>query len=138
MFVNEASYATRTTPKPVKSIHTVDNNQTTAPIQIENMNLQDLQQKTGLTFTALLLDCEGCINAVFGNKVDTNSLRSTLSNVRTIILEGDMSDRDPMCTSFCVDYGSWRDKLAEIGFRIVYEEQDQKFASIIHYVFQRD
>ena len=130
--VNEASYATRTLPKENK-LKSVLNFTT-----VGHFTLHDIQKELNFQFTAMLIDCEGCINSLFGTNIDTATLGKLLHNVRTIILEGDMSDRDGLCTSFCVNYGQWIEKFKALGFTVVEEEQDKKFPAIVHYVLQRN
>ena len=131
MSIKEASYATRSVPLPQQS------NSINAVPAIDNLTLLRIQYLTGLKFSVLLIDCEGCINSLFGAISDVQSLRSSLKGVTTIILEADMSIRDPLCEVLCVDYSFWISQFERIGFNTVYQEPDAKFSSIVHYVFHR-
>jgi FkbM family methyltransferase len=96
---------------------------------------EELQAVTKLRFTALLIDCEGCIESLFaGNSV---SLDKLLQDVNTIILEADMPVGALDCTHDCVDYAVWIAKFAAMGLAMVETVQDPVYPKIFHYVFQR-
>lgn len=90
VFVNPASYATRTSTSMNSSLFSSrsSSNRTatrrshnarsaelpavasmtdTMPRLIDNLSLEALQQQVGFRFTVLLIDCEGCINSLFQN-----------------------------------------------------------------------
>jgi hypothetical protein len=101
----------------------------------QHYTFQELQAVTGLTFSALLIDCEGCIETLFAG--NTVPLRQLLASVRTIILEADMPIGAADCEHHCVDYAKWVTMFAEIGLKVVHKEQDPVYPKIFHYVFQR-
>jgi hypothetical protein len=95
----------------------------------------ELQNITALRFTALLIDCEGCIETLFaGNGLPLSEL---LRDVRTVILEADMPVGAADCTHDCVNYVKWVDSFKAVGLRVVYQMQDPIYSKIQHYVFQR-
>jgi hypothetical protein len=96
---------------------------------------EEIQEVAKLRFTALLIDCEGCITSLFaGNSAPLGEL---LRDVQTIILEADMPVGALDCTQDCVDYTVWIAKLKEIGLEVVDTVQDPVYPKIFHYVFQR-
>jgi hypothetical protein len=130
MVLESASYDTRTIKKTRQS--TVNAN-----TSLEATPFHKLEDMLGWNFTALLIDCEGCIEPLFKTYVANNQLAAVLKNVRVIVLEADMSDQSPSCFAACVDYKKWIDLLATIGFGVVHFEFDRQFADIIHYVLDR-
>jgi hypothetical protein len=102
------------------------------------LTYEEIQKETKLRFTALLIDCEGCINNLFrGYDTSPALLAKTLEAVEVIILEGDMAIRTPTCRNDCVDYSVWKENFHSMGFRIVRQQSDPEFPFIFHYVFQR-
>lgn len=95
----------------------------------------EIQKFTNLTFTALLIDCEGCISSLF--RGNTTALSVQLHNINTIILEADMPIGALDCTHDCVDYAQWVREFASAGLKVVYREQDPIYTKIYHYVFKR-
>jgi len=96
----------------------------------------ELQEAVGFTFTALLIDCEGCIDRLFeGTGLP---LQTLLKDVRVILLEADnpKADNSP-CKSQCVDYESWVEKFTHLGFRVDKRITDKKFPWIEHFAFTR-
>lgn len=96
---------------------------------------EKIQEVTGLSFTALLIDCEGCIDFMF--RGNSKPLPQLLSNVHTILLEGDMPVGAPDCKINCVDYDKWAKDFVSMGFVQVEKNLDTKHPWIYHYVFQR-
>lgn len=97
-----------------------------------------IQELTKLQFTTLLIDCEGCIDALFrGHDDNITILGTTLQSVQTIILEGDMSIYAPVCNQACVDYDYWKRIFLAVGFELVHQQSDPEFPFIFHYVFLR-
>lgn len=95
----------------------------------------EIQKATGQRFSALLIDCEGCIETLFaGNHMPLSEL---LREVRTIILEADMAVGAADCTHDCVDYSKWVETFKTAGLNFVRKTQDPVFPKIQHYVFQR-
>jgi hypothetical protein len=104
------------------------------------MHFDTIQERTGVHFNALLIDCEGCINAIFRNKQGDASMKtitSYLSNVEVIILEADMPMNAPDCIENCVDYNAWLKRFKLLGFTKVHEKPDVLYDYIVHYVFER-
>ena len=94
-------------------------------------SLESIQSITNLTVTALLIDCEGCIETLFmGNQ---QSLEQLLRGVNTIILEADM----PIGALDCSDYASSIVKFKKLGLNVVYKQQDPIYKKIYHDVFRR-
>jgi hypothetical protein len=96
---------------------------------------EEIQEVTKLRFTALLIDCEGCIDSVFAGNVAP--LGELLKDVKTIVLEADMPVGAQDCTHDCVDYAVWIAKLKAIELEVVETVQDPVYPKIFHYVFQR-
>eukprot|EP01033_Poteriospumella_lacustris_P007661 gene7661-5508_t len=96
---------------------------------------EQIQVVTQMTFSALLIDCEGCIDFMF--RGNTRPLSEVLANVRTILLEGDMPIGAPDCTVNCVDYDKWVNEFVAIGFVVAEKNQDKKYPWIYHYAFVR-
>lgn len=96
---------------------------------------EEIQDVTKLRFTALLIDCEGCIDSLFAGNVAP--LGELLKDVKTIILEADMPVGAQDCTHDCVDYAVWIAKLKDLGLEVVETVQDPVYPKIFHYVFQR-
>ena len=97
--------------------------------------MEEIQQVTNLSVSAVLIDCEGCIDSLFaGNSLPFGAL---LANISTIILEADMSTAALDCKSRCVDYNEWIDNFAAVGLSVVHKEQDSMYRQIWHYVFSR-
>jgi hypothetical protein len=137
MSIAHGSYDTRTIPvtnknKPDSSFSST---------ALNSMTIHQIQKELNLTFSVLLIDCEGCIQSLFEHAHDeTNSFlkwKQEMSHVKTIILEGDMSFRSPFCFSNCIDYKPWIVKFLAIGFHLVSQVADPEFADIVHYVLQR-
>ncbi len=114
------------------------------------LTLQEVQLATNLTFTTLLIDCEGCIESLFlersnitsitgeyGRQFDLSRFRKALASVRTIILEADMGHIAPDCFQSCVRYDVWQERFQALGFTQVLQERDAHFWFIDHFVFQR-
>lgn len=141
--VAPASYATRAVaskPSTATPPTTIDTITPTSPTTPSNhfMTYEKIQQETKLQFTALLIDCEGCINHLFrGYDSSPTLLATTLQSVEVIILEGDMAMRTPTCKQDCVDYAVWIEIFHSMGFRIIHQQSDPEFPFIFHYVFQR-
>ena len=116
----------------------LDNNNNTS-VQVHSpyrhYSLESIQAITNLKVTALLIDCEGCIETLFmGNQ---QPLEQLLRGVNTIILEADMPIGALDCLHDCVDYASWIVKFKLLGLNVVYKQQDPIFKKIYHYVFRR-
>jgi hypothetical protein len=96
---------------------------------------EEIQSVTNITLTALLIDCEGCIETLFeGNKKPFGEL---IKGLRTIILEADMPIGAGDCMHDCVDYQKWIIKFESEGLKLVHAVQDKVYKKIFHYVFQR-
>lgn len=96
---------------------------------------EQVQQVTQMTFSTLLIDCEGCIDFMF--RGNSRPLAEVLANVRTILLEGDMPVGAPDCTTNCVDYDKWVKDFVAMGFVVAEKNQDKKYPWIYHYAFVR-
>lgn len=106
---------------------------------ISHYTYEEIQKVVGFTFTTLLIDCEGCIQYIFqGNSVP---LRDLLSEVDTILIEGDMPMSTPHmksgCEFNCVNYDEWEKTFISMGFNLVAKERDARIKYIYHYVFKR-
>lgn len=101
----------------------------------QHYSFEEIQSVTNVTFTALLIDCEGCIESMFAGNVQPMPV--LLRNIRTIILEADMPIGAPDCTHNCVDYAKWIDLFESVGLKTVYKQQDPIYTRIYHYVFRR-
>ena len=127
--------------------------------------LQELQAATNISLTALLIDCEGCIQRLFRSPRDAESapgqhnnnlltdsvgvekkepsyptvdeVRRLLHGVHTIILEADMPRGAQDCHFDCVDYSKWEALFNEAGLQTVSRSPDPIYRAIIHYVFRR-
>jgi hypothetical protein len=136
--VIQNSYGTRSTPKNETSEEVVKR---TSQHGHSSFNFEDIQVITGVKLTALLIDCEGCIETLFNtNSVQDNSparLAPLLRHVKTILLEGDMPVGARDCTFNCVNYTTWEHNFNAIGLKTTVKEQDGRYPWIIHYVFQR-
>jgi hypothetical protein len=82
-----------------------------------------------------MIDCEGCVDTLF--RGTGKPLLELLSNVDTIILEGDMPVGAPDCLFDCVDYLSWHMKFSDAGLTLVEEIQDDLYVWIKTYVYKR-
>lgn len=102
----------------------------------EYYTFEELQTITRFQFSALLIDCEGCIETLF--RGNTSSLGSMLRLVDVIILEADMPIGAADCTHDCVDYSKWISIFSSIGLHVKYKERDRIYPKIYHYVFQRN
>lgn len=101
----------------------------------EYYTFTDIQSVTKLNFTALLIDCEGCIETMFrGSKLPLCSL---IENVNTIILEADMPVDAADCEYDCVDYDKWIRRFNSCGLQTIVKKKDPVFSKIYHMVFQR-
>lgn len=100
-----------------------------------HLTYSELQAATGLNFTAIVVDCFGCVDSLFrGNR---GSLCELLSGVRTVVLRGDVSADDPGCRAGCVDYSLWEALFSALGFGTE-EKQSWDFAPGQHaFVFVR-
>lgn len=106
------------------------------------VTFEQLQEAISSRFTALLIDCEGCIDNLFAGSdnqtvPNTTVLGQMLRDVRTIILEADMGRNAPDCYADCVDYSAWINRFEGLGYRKVHQEVDPSYWFIAHYVFQR-
>lgn len=106
-----------------------------------NLSFREIQKAVGLRFNALLIDCEGCIDSLFlegdESQPSLETIRESLKDVHTIILEADMSHLAPDCYKDCVHYEQWTERLQALGFEKVHQQADPRFWFIFHYVFQR-
>lgn len=150
------SYGTRGIPLPPSPKSTIDSFESKNKRHFSYNEIQDI---VGFKFTALLIDCEGCIRYLFGKesiKGQRKSLQYMLRYVDTIILEGDMgknnkklvqeslnyesnklkSGKSRVCHE-CVDYDKWEKIFVMLGFRVQVKIQDKLFKDIYHYVFKR-
>lgn len=94
-----------------------------------HLSYTQLQQATGVNFTALVIDCVGCIDYLFrGNNA---SLCETLAGVRVVILKGDVAAGSPDCKSGCVDYDKWEKLFAALGFAME-EKKEAEFSPGLH------
>lgn len=101
----------------------------------QHYTFAEIQNVTSLQFSALLIDCEGCIETAFlGN---AEPLSSLLKNVNTVILEADMPLGAADCQQDCVDYAKWVTAFSSAGLNQVQKTQDPVYTKIYHYVFQR-
>lgn len=123
--VVRASYATRATPSAAER----------NGFSRTSLTFKEIQTITGLTFTALMIDCEGCVASLFLG--DRLPLRELLQYVDTIIMEGDMPIGAPDCHANCVNYTSWVYKFHDAGFDLVESTQEVRYKWIWNYVFQR-
>ena len=96
----------------------------------------ELEIKLGVKFTSILIDCEGCIEFLFGN-MNLQKLHSVLKHIDTILLEADMAIGHRCNKQNCVDYGKWEKRFNQAGLQTVLKIQDPIFESICHYVFKR-
>jgi hypothetical protein len=102
----------------------------------ESFTFEEIQTITGLQLTALMIDCEGCIETLFlgnGNK----TLNELLQHVNTIILEGDMPIGAPDCSANCVNYSAWHERFELAGLKLV-EKMQEKFEWIQLFVYSRN
>lgn len=85
--------------------------------KVEAMSWQGVEERFGLKFDTLLIDCEGCGPAF----VDQNP--GLLDQVHTILMEGDMGEykgeKAPDCGSQCVNYDHFIAQLESEGFTLV-------------------
>lgn len=123
------SYGTRSISIPLKSDKEI------LHLGKRSYTFLEIQQFTNITVSALLIDCEGCIQTIF--RGNDQPLSQLLSAVRTIILEADMPIGSLECKDNCVDYAVWEKSFQSIGFSIAHKEIDPIFRSIVHYVFKR-
>jgi hypothetical protein len=102
----------------------------------EYYTYEELQTITKFQFSALLIDCEGCIETLF--RGNTSSLGNMLRLVNVIILEADMPVGAADCTHDCVDYSKWIHTFSSIGLHVIHKEKDRIYPKIYHYVFLRN
>ena len=102
-------------------------------------SLADVQSLTKLQLTALVIDCEGCIDSMLPS--DLAELCQALVHVRTIVLEGDMPMREIApgsdCERACTNYTAWEERFNKLGFSTTVAEVDDMFPWIINYAFGR-
>lgn len=123
-----ASYATRTL---------ATQSEFGLPDQRANvLNFDEIKKLMPFKFDVLLFDCEGCIDVVFHNKT-SHHLQHILADTRLIIIEGDMSIKDPACHVGCVDYLRWLHILENLGFSLSFQQADRIFPNIVHFVLTR-
>lgn len=108
---------------------------TTLAAARQHYTLEEIQRVTNITLSALLIDCEGCIESMFAGNSQT--LSAVLSKINTIILEADMPVGAPDCEHNCVDYSKWVSLFESIGLKVVFKQQDPMYTRIYHYVFRR-
>ncbi|KAJ1424702.1 hypothetical protein B484DRAFT_398180 [Ochromonadaceae sp. CCMP2298] len=118
-----------------RSVHSKASADTGGGSGRQSYTFERIQQVTNLSFTALLIDCEGCIESLFSGCAPLPQL---LQGVRTIMLEGDMPKGAPDCAYNCVDYSTWIAKFDSMGLKLTHSEQDPVYKKIFHYVFQRN
>lgn len=140
-------YATRTrnVPQTAKDIN---------KLGYRSYTFAQIQNETGIAITALLIDCEGCIEQLFRHDpapivehqrhhhtTSEDSYATTLvellQGVHTIILEGDMPLTARDCKFNCVNYTLWEQRFNAAGLRTIQKQPDPIYHSIVHYVFQR-
>jgi hypothetical protein len=130
MRVAGSTYSTRSTPLRKAS----DTDTHTSGRQ--SYTFEQIQAVTKLSFSALLIDCEGCIESLFSGAPHV-PLSQLLQGVQTIILEADMPTGAPDCAFYCVQYSTWIAKFDSVGLKLTHQEQDPVYRKIFHYVFQR-
>lgn len=115
-----------------------------------------LQNAVNMSFTAILIDCEGCIEQLFAlpptqrtaddtsvsseldiSETHANYVRTMLKNVKTIIIETDMKQNTPHCQHDCVNYHKWFALLVRLGFKQTHSVRDVVYSFIDHVVFSR-
>jgi hypothetical protein len=104
---------------------------------------RQIQQITGFAFNTLLIDCEGCMQFIFGKDASERSIGHTLKDVNTMVIEGDMPNGDGDCprglSDFtCVDYEHWLSVLSRVGFSLTSKVVEPKFPWIYYYVLARE
>ena len=79
---------------------------------IPTTSLSSIEMNMGVVFDTLIIDCEGCVFEAL------LAVGKSMANVRTIILEADMSDLPGSdCTYRCVDYNSVFRELSLLRFQ---------------------
>jgi FkbM family methyltransferase len=126
--VQAGSYDTRT----MRRSDSESNLRTVNESVVSTISFEKLQELLNLQFTAILIDCEGCIQQLFQGSLDI-----LLKTVKTILLEADMSTNSHSCASNCVDYRFWIKKFIAAGFTVVHRQTDNAFPDIGHYVLKR-
>jgi hypothetical protein len=145
--VSSAEYATRAISNPSASSPT-----NKAPVVV--MNYFALQKAVNMSFTAILIDCEGCIEQLFAlppthrdsssvtNELDISEaqakhVRTMLETVKTIIIETDMKQQTPHCQHDCVNYHKWFALFSRLGYKQTHSARDVVYSFIDHVVFSR-
>jgi hypothetical protein len=139
MTIQQAAYATRSTPASSSSSHSSSVSARTLSL---NLNLLQIQELVGFSFTVLLIDCEGCLNYLFYSHHHQQQqqylhIQHLLTNITTIILEADMKRGSPVCKRHCVDYERWYILFQSLGYQLVYKKVDDRYIYIDHVVFQK-
>lgn len=98
---------------------------------------RDVQVITGLTFTALHFDCEGCIDVFFKSTNNQYGLDRLLQNIRLITIDATMSIGAPDCQEKCVDYNLWTMRFQDLGYSMEVKLADPDYPWKFHYVFVR-
>jgi len=80
-----------------------------AMVEVPSINFHDIEARIGAKFDAVLIDCEGCIEAVYKTGL--------LGQVRLVLIEQDGG-------SSLVHYGEWSKKLRALGFERVWLAHD--------------
>ena len=101
-------------------------------------SLEEVQSATRLRLTALLIDCEGCIESMFSD-AEPAALCVSLAAIRLILVEGDRPAGVPGsdCKTDCVNYTEWQQRFESVGFVTVEIVSETHFSWIQHYVFAR-
>merc|ERR1712232_1013570 len=77
------------------------------------------EQVAGLKFDTLLLDCEGCVDAIL------DQLQPLIkSQIKLILLEGDQPRKANSTKTTGTDYESFKKWLHQVGFEIVDQFND--------------
>lgn len=144
--VSSAEYATRAISDPSST--------PTNRASIAVMDYFTLQKAVNMSFTAILIDCEGCIEQLFAlpptvgesssvtNELDISEVhakyvRTMLKNVKTIIIETDMKQQTPHCQHDCVNYHKWFALFSRLGYKQTHSARDVVYSFIDHVVFSR-
>ena len=80
-----------------------------AMVEVPSINFHDIEARIGAKFDAVLIDCEGCIEAVYKTGL--------LGQARLVLIEHDGG-------SSPVHYGEWSKKLRALGFERVWLAHD--------------
>ena len=101
-----------------------------------SFTFEEIQIITGLTVSALMIDCEGCLEMLF--RGSSKPLGQLLEHVNTIIMEGDMPIGAPDCEFACVNYTQWHEKFRDAGLQLVESIRDDQFLWIYTFVYRRE